>query len=840
MADGIQRGLSSREAAALLRRHGPNLMPDRDRHGLAQTLRSVMTEPMFVLLLAAAALYLLIGDLGEGLLLGGFAALTVALVVMQERRRERSLQALRDMAVPMVQALRDGQWCRCAASDLVPGDWVQLGEGDRVAADGRLVESTGLRLDESLLTGESWPVEKSCGDAGVPPAPVWAGTLVVSGHGVAQVLATGASTRMGQIGQALAGIDLRPTPLALQIRRLVRRFGLLAALASLAVLLVWGWLKQDWVAGALAALALGMGMLPEEFPMALAIFMSMGAWRLSRLHVLARHGSVIEALGTATMLCVDKTGTLTENAQRLVGLLVPGATVLESPNPRGLAENTQALGSLLAAALQASRRARVDPLDRAIHDAAGTPGETALLGWSLVHEWPPQPGRRFNARLWHGPDERQVLVAKGAPEDIALLCGMTEPMRAHELAQASALAARGLRLLGVARLEADAPDHPLVLESRRQEFGLQPPMVTLQWLGLLAFEDPMRATVPMAVAQAGEAGMSVCLITGDHEQTALSIARQAGIDTRQGVVQGEQWEAMNESARLNAVAGVRVFARISPLQKLALVRQFQNAGHVVAMTGDGVNDAPALKAAHIGVAMGQRGTDVAREASGLVLMREDFSDLVAAVSMGRSIFDNLRKVSAYIVGIHLPLAGLALLPLLLGWPPMLGPAHVVLTEMLIDPLCSLAFEAAPPSRDVMKRPPRPVGEPLMTRQHMAASLALGIFLLGAIMAVAAAGRLWMQWPDDQVRGLALTALLSGNLTLAALELGLLRRSAWHSRAARVFVGAGGLAVGLWVTGLCQPQLQALLQVQPAPPAALGLTALATCSVVGLAWWVLKR
>lgn len=840
MADGIQRGLSSREAAALLRRHGPNLMPDRDRHGLAHTLRSVMTEPMFVLLLAAAALYLLIGDLGEGLLLGGFAALTVALVVLQERRRERSLQALRDMAVPMVQALRDGQWKHLPASDIVPGDWVMLSEGDRVAADGRLVESTGLKVEEALLTGESWPVEKACGDAAALPVPVWAGTLVVSGHGVAQVLATGASTRMGQIGQALAGIDLRPTPLALQIRRLVRRFGLLAALASLAVLLVWGWLKQDWVAGALAALALGMGMLPEEFPMALAIFMSMGAWRLSRMHVLARHGSVIEALGTATMLCVDKTGTLTENAQRLVGLFGPGAAEMDKPTPNGPAENIQPLGTLLFAALQASRRARIDPLDRAIHEAAGRAGEQALKYWSLVYEWPPQPGRRFSARLWQGPNGRRVLVVKGAPEDIMVRCGMTDAARDRELGEVSALAARGLRLLAVASFEASGSDHALGVTGQPQDFGPQPPPVVLEWLGLLAFEDPMRITVPTAVAQASEAGMSVCVITGDHEQTALSIARQAGIDTRGGAVNGEQWEAMDGAARRAAISGVRVFARISPLQKLALVRELQNAGHVVAMTGDGVNDAPALKAAHIGVAMGRRGTDVAREAAGLVLMREDFGDLVAAIAMGRSIFDNLRKVSAYIVGIHLPLAGLALLPLLLGWPPMMGPAHVVLTEMLIDPLCSLAFEAGPPSRDVMKRPPRPASEPLMTRRHMAASLALGLALLAAIMAASATARLWLQWPDEQVRGVALTSLLAGNLTLAALELGLFWGQAWRSRAARVFAGAGGAAVGLWLLGLYQPQLQTLLQIQPAPPPVVVFTALATCSVVGLAWRMLKR
>ena len=862
-------GLSSLEARRRLHEQGPNALADNDRQGWWDLLREVLTEPMFVLLLASAGLYLMLGDWGEGLLLSGFAVLTVALVVVQGRRREHALQALRELAVPLVRVRRDGQWLQCPAFDVVKGDWVMLSEGDRVAADGVLRQAAGLRVDEALLTGESWPVDKwpvqgirseSQATEQAPAHRVWAGTLVVAGHGVAEVSATGGRTRMGGIGQALSQIERTPTPLQLQVRRLVHGFGLLALVAMGLVVFWWGALQRDWVGGVLSALALGMGMLPEEFPMVLAVFLSMGAWRLSRLHVLARRPAAIEALGTTTLLCVDKTGTLTENRLRLVSAWPVERTGeghdIASQQAANVVPKTHTDGLLLAAGL-ASRRAAVDPLDRAIVEAQGE--RPSPSDWTLIGDWPVQANRPMAARLWHTGDGSRWLVAKGSPEYVAAACvGGVQALK-PQLETAAGLAAKGLRVLAVAHRQWSSSPAGCLSPGERVPPGggvdeesaartgndAQGPLPEgpLQWLGLLAFEDPMRSTVPAAVQQARQAGIDVCLITGDHAQTALSIARQAGIDVEAGVMEGSAFEALDAEQRRQAIRTVRVFARVSPLTKLLLVQQAQAIGHVVAMTGDGVNDAPALKAAHIGVAMGRRGTDVAREASALVLMREDFSHLVAAIAMGRTVFDNLRKVSGYIVSIHVPLAGLAVLPLLLGWPPLMTPAHVVLTEMLIDPMCSLAFEAAPAQSTVMRRPPRPASQGLLDGPALVHALALGLLLLAALMALGFVARSLMPGGSaEQLRTLVMTGLLAGNLTLVALPLTHgWTRADLRGPAARVFGVAGSVAIGLWVLSLQWSALGGLLQLQPLPgDVLLGAAAGTVALLVGVDRWCCRR
>lgn len=854
MHDEALGGLSSAEASRRLGAHGPNALPDAERHGWWHTLKEVLTEPMFVLLLASAGLYLVLGDWGEGLLLSGFALLTVALVVVQGRRREHALRALRDMAVPMVRVHRDGQWGQCRASEVVCGDWVMLSEGDRVAADAVVRRATGLRVDEALLTGESWPVDKWSAPPDPPqdaPRPstvlsadrVWAGTLVVSGHGVAEVVAIGANTRMGGIGQALSDIKPLPTPLEQQVRTLVRTFGALAAAAMLLVVLWWGMRQHDWVGGVLSALSLGMGMLPEEFPMALAVFMSMGAWRLSRLHVLARRPAAIEALGTTTLLCVDKTGTLTENRLRLVTAWpIDSAHQHEPDNPTAPTAPTVARARLLEAAMLASRRTAVDPIDRALaeaveHDQASA-SATAL---HLIRDWPVQAGRPMTMRWWQCDDGSGWLVAKGAPEFLALRCQGGEKALRDPLQRASELAAQGLRVLAVAQLRWS----PTQAEATGTAAGArpEPPDLPWQWMGLLAFEDPLRPTVPQAVQRATEAGIAVCLITGDHAQTALSIARQAGIDTQAGVMEGPAFEALDPAQQREAVQRIRVFARVSPLTKLLLVQRAQAAGHVVAMTGDGVNDAPALKAAHIGVAMGRRGTDVAREASALVLMREDFSHLVAAIEQGRTVFDNLRQVSGYIVSIHVPLVGLAVMPMVWGWPPLMTPAHVVLTEMLIDPMCSLAFEAAPPASNVMRRPPRVAGEGLLDHQALARCVALGLALLITLVCVWWVVRtLQPNGSIEQQRTWVMSGLLAGNLTLVALQLG---GGGWlrlrGGSAAKIFGVAAVVALAGWAVGLAWPALGHLLQLEPVAPSwLLAVMALTSVVLVAVQVWLLKR
>lgn len=828
------RGLAADEARRRLANAGPNAIDDREHAGLADLLRGIATEPMFVLLLVAAGLYLALGDLGEGLLLAFFALVTVGLTVFQERRSARALDALRELGVPQVRVIRDGRVQAIPARELVPGDLFLLGEGERIAADGVLRDAVGLSADESLLTGESVPVRKrpQPGDA-LPPAPppggddsafVFASTLVVAGHGVAEAVATGRQTAVGRIGVSLATIATEATPLQRQLGRLVRLFGGAALVSCIALAAWWGLTRGEWLQGLLSAIALGMAMLPEEFPMVLAVFLALGAWRLARLKVLARRPAVVEALGAATVLCVDKTGTLTENRMQLQRLVTDEADV-QATAGTALPEAVHRLAEF---ALLASQPGGLDPMDRAVLSL----GETSLAGtdhlhprWQLAREYPLTPRLLAMAQAWTAEDGGRCLAAKGAPEAIFDLCHLPADRRERLMARVQALAAEGLRVLAVAegRHDGRAEHHGDALPADVHGHGFV-------LLGLLGFADPLRAGVPAAVAQARGAGMAVAMITGDHASTALAIAAQAGIDTEAGALTGAEIAALDDAALDAAVKRVRVFARVSPEQKLRLVQALKRGGETVAMTGDGVNDAPALKAAHVGIAMGVRGTDVAREAAGLVLLDEDFDHIVAGVRMGRRIFDNLRKAMVYIAAIHVPVAGLALLPLLFGLPPLLLPAHVVLTEMIIDPACSLAFEGAPEDPRVMRRPPRPADRGLIDRGLLLEGLLQGAALLAATLGVYGwalqAGR-----GTDEARTLAVVALTAGNLLLVAVNVttGLGARVLLQASARPLWVVTAGATLAIGGALLWAPLRGLLHFAVPTPGdliAALATTALA--------------
>ena len=829
------RGLSTEEARARQARVGPNLLTQHERRGWLQVMRSVLSEPMFLLLLVAAGLYLVLGDLGEGLLLSAFAILSLALVIWQEHRSARALDALRELAAPQVRVWRDGRPCVVAARDLVPGDVIAVAEGERVTADAVLREATTLSVDESLLTGESVPVHKrsaaGAADTAEAISRLHAGTLVVAGQGVAEVIAIGADTAMGRIGASLADIDLAPTPLQRQLRQLVRWLAL-GALGVSSLLVVWYGLRAgDWVQGLLAGIALAMAMLPEEFPMVLAVFLALGAWRLARMQVLARRPAVVEALGAATVLCVDKTGTLTENRMRVHSLVVMTpdagtAQVQALPSSTDPALPDAAHG-LLEYAMLASQRGGVEPMDAALY----LQGDASLAGtdrlhprWRMAQAHGITPDLMAVTQVWVGEDGLHRVAAKGAPEAIADLCRLSPAARHALREQAQALATRGLRVLAVAQGQDRMQPAP---HPRDNHFTLR---------GLVAFEDPLRASVPEAVAQAHRAGIAVVMITGDHPATALAIAAQAGIDVQAGVLTGHQLQDLDAQA----VRQVRVYARVTPQDKLRLVRAMDRNGEVVAMTGDGVNDAPALKAAHIGIAMGVRGTDVAREAASVVLLDEDFGRIVEGVRLGRRIDDNLRKVMTYIIAIHVPIAGLALLPLLFGLPPLMLPVHVVVTEMIIDPVCSLVFENAPQARGLMERPPRAANAPLVNRSLMLRAAAQGAGLLGVALSAYALA-LGAQLPTDEARTLAFVALTAGNLSMVAVNAGTgLPVRELAGAAFRPLQLVTALATGLMVMAITVPPVRDLMKFAIPSASALAGVLAAVAVVSALAWWLQPR
>ena len=760
------RGLDEAEAARRLIEAGPNALPPARRRGILRIVGETLREPMFLLLIGAALLYLVLGDLGEGLFLVAGALASIGLVVAQESRSERALQALQALGQPLARVSREGRERTIPARDLVPGDLLLIGEGDRVPADAWLVGGDVLTVEESALTGESAPVSKPPDAAGPPsgddPVPggattawLFSGTLVVRGQGVARVARTGARSALGQIGASLAGIVQTPTPLQQTAGRLVGLLGGFALGFCLLVVVTYGLVRGDWIAGILAGITLAIALIPEEFPMVLAVFIALGGWRLARHQVLARRGAVIETLGGATVLCVDKTGTLTENRMRVARLWAAGVdTVVSGPVPTG----DPAEGLIRLAALASAVRP-VDPMDRAVRalaeDVGGGPAGSA--GGEPDRVWPLRPDRMAVIQLWSGADGAGLAAAKGAPEAIFALCRLEAGAITRLQAVVEHYAADGLRVLAVASapvaVPASAPDEPDGLD-----FTLA---------GLVGFVDPLRPEVPAALAEARAAGIAVVMITGDHPATALATARAAGLDTTAGALLGPEVAALSSGALAARLRTVRVCARIQPAQKLRIVEALRADGQVVAMTGDGVNDAPALEAAHIGIAMGLKGTDVAREAADLVLLDDSFASIVGGIRLGRRIFANLRRALTYITAIHVPIAGLALAPILFGLPPLLFPMHVVLMELAIDPLCALVFEAEPSDAAAMRQSPRRRDEPLFGPVQIGRAALQGLGVLAGVFGL----YVWalVGWPEAMARGAAFVALVIGNLGLALAD-----------------------------------------------------------------------
>ncbi|HEX6137272.1 MAG TPA: cation-translocating P-type ATPase, partial [Casimicrobiaceae bacterium] len=662
------------------------------------------------------------------------------------------------------QVLRDGGWRTVAGREVVVGDLLRVKEGDRVPADATLEAATDVMADESLLTGESVPVHKRSGERpgewtrpggdGLPH--VYSGTLLTRGQGLARVVATGHHTEMGRIGKALSTIEPEPSPLQRETRHAVIVFAAVGIALCALVVLLYGLGRGDWLNGLLAGITLAMANLPEEFPVVLTVFLALGAWRISQKGVLTRRAPAIETLGATQVLCVDKTGTITQNRMDLRRFWTARGMLERDGSDDGAREQ------LIRACVLASEREPFDPMEQAFrrfaHERFPALAEQ-IAQWELVRGYPLTPAQLSVARIWRAPGASACAVAaKGAPEAIADLCALSAPERAAMHRAVEAMTRDGLRVLAAAAGEwpqrADA-DPPWPASQRE---------LRVRFVGLVGLADPVRPTVPAAIAECYRAGIRTVMITGDHAGTAREIARQIGLAEPARVVTGNRLEAMTPGELRECVTGVNVFARVMPEHKLRLVEAFKANGQVVAMTGDGVNDAPALKAAHIGVAMGGRGSDVAREAAALVLLEDDFSSLVTAVRLGRRIYDNIRKAMCYIVAVHVPTAGMSLLPLLFGWPLLFFPVHIVFLEFVIDPACSIAFEAEAAERDAMRRPPRPASARLFDAWMLVASIGQGAIVLAGV-AVLYASALASGEPEATARAMGFSAIVLANLAL---------------------------------------------------------------------------
>ncbi len=761
-------GLSRSEAAEKLKTEGYNELPSSKKRNILAIAFEVVKEPMFLLLVACGSIYLFLGEPQDALLLLGFVFIMIGITIYQEGKTEKALDALRDLSSPRALVIRDGERIRIPGRDVVSGDMVCLSEGDRIPADGVVVWARNLTVDESLLTGESIAVRKTAaaedpactkmekpGGEDIPC--VYSGTMVVQGQGIACIKAAGSHTEIGNIGRALETVVQEDTLLQKETARIVKAVFLIALVLFGLVVLVYGLTRGIWMDGVLSGITLAMAMLPEEFPVVLTIFLALGAWRISQKQVLTRKMAAVETLGAATVLCTDKTVPLTQNLMAL-RMLYAGDEfhTIREENPIPLPETFH---ELVEFGILASKKDPFDPMEKALLKLGVdklSQTEHLHANWSLVHEYPLSKELLALSHVWKSPDGKDfVISAKGAPEAIIDLCHLDENRRKALAEKIEHMAGQGLRVLGVAKAYF-REENPL--PSIQHDF-------LFHFIGLIALEDPIRPTVPDAIRMCYSAGIKVVMITGDYPITAQTIAQQIGLKSPNNVITGKELEQMDALTLSKRIKEVNVFARVVPEQKLILVNALKAAGQIVAMTGDGVNDAPALKSAHIGIAMGERGTDVAREASDLVLLNDDFSSIVAAVRMGRKIFDNLKKAMAYIVSVHIPIAGMSLLPVFLGWKEMiLLPVHIVFLELIIDPACSVVFEAEAEESGIMQRKPRDPGERLFGKRTLAISAAQGIVAL-IVVALVYQAALYLGQAPDEARAIAFVTLIISNLCL---------------------------------------------------------------------------
>ncbi|MCY7355953.1 MAG: cation-translocating P-type ATPase [Rudanella sp.] len=810
-------GLPSAEVEAARSQFGRNQLATAESQTGWRLVVEVVSEPMFILLAVASLLYVVLGQWQEGIVLGVAMGLVAGISVFQAVRSDRALQALRQLTQPTVSVLRDGELTTVAVEQVVVGDVVWLTEGQTVPADGQLVQANDCSVDESILTGESVPVTKTIPDTD----RFFAGTLLTSGSAYLRATAVGEATDLGKLGRSLQTIKVEKTPLQLQIGRFVRGMAF-AGFGAFALVWAVNFAQSgDWATSLLLGLTIAMSVLPEEIPVAFSSFMALGAARMVRFGVLTKQPQTVESIGSATVICTDKTGTITQEGMTLVKLYDHRTpTVVDLTGP--LSESAR---DVLAYARWASEPEPFDAMEHAIVVAFQRVfSETNPLPRPLIHEYPLAGVPPMMTHVY-APDTGPVRVAgKGAVERIIRVCRLPEVEAVAVLRQAEELAKQGYRVLGVAGSDWTGEAYPV--EQDDFDWSLK---------GLVALENPPKPNAKTVIRQFGQAGILVKMITGDSPETAQAIARQVALPNADRTLTGQQVMALSDAALQTEAGSVNVFARMFPEAKLRVIRALKAAGEVVAMTGDGVNDGPALKAAHIGVAMGKRGTELAKQAASLVLVNDDLGGMVDAIAQGRLIYQNLKRAVGYIVAIHIPIILTVTLPLLFGWQyvNLFSPVHVIFLELVMGPTCSIAFENEPAERDLMRQPPRRLTDTFFTAGELGIRVVQGLAISLATLFV-----YWqtMQagYALERVRTMTFITLVLSNIWLTLVSrsdresvLTTLRRPnplLWLMLGLTILMGAAFLLV---------PGIQNLAQFSP-----LTIEDLSCCgwvSLTGVGW-----
>jgi len=820
-------GLNSEQVTSSRQRNGSNAIELQEDRVFWHVLKEVALEPMFILLLAACIIYFLVGQYQEGIIMLVSIFIVSGISLLQEYRSQNAVQALKKLSAARAKVMRNGIVNQIAAEEIVTGDLLLLEEGELVPADGLIVSANDLSLNESILTGESFAVAKTSDNNN--NNNVYRGTLVTSGSASITVTAVGLKTMFGQIGLSLKEITIVKTPLQHQIRSFVRMMVWIGAIAFLIVVGFNYYQSENLVRSFLQGLTLAMSILPEEIPVAFSTFMALGAFRLLRNNIIVKQPQYVETLGSATVICTDKTGTLTQNKMSIEYLY--DATAGKSiPVNR----NVELPSSLIEYAMWSSETTPFDPMEKKIHELYE---RTAIADrrkeFSQVHEYPIAGKPPMMTHIFQKESGETIIAAKGGPEAILRQSNLSVKEIKHIEEQSLAYAKQGFRVLGVGKGRWEGKKWPV----SQEEF-------VFDFLGLIAFQDPPKENISQTIQTFNNAGIRVKMITGDYPETALAIAGQVKLNHNSEVLSGNEVLHLTKEELKQKVKRVNIFARMFPEAKLKVIDALKENGEVVAMTGDGVNDGPALKAAHIGIAMGQRGSDVAKNAASLILSDDDLSHMTDAVAMGRRIYDNLKKAIQYIVSIHIPIILIVTLPLLIGWKftNIFSPVHVIFLELIMGPTCSIIFENEPMEPGTMQRPPRKMGSTFLSMRQLMISIVQGLMITAACLGIGYYN-IKQGNNDDVIRTVIFITLLFSNifLTLAnrSFKYSILKTITYKNNLVLLIIAITLIFIGLI---LYVPFIRDLFRLSP-----LSLTGIGTCAMVGMfgtlwieIWKFLKR
>ena len=753
------QGLNNEEVLLAREKFGQNRLTYKKENSFLETVLSIIKEPMIILLLVAASIYFISGETGDGIFMLVAILIIASISLYQDSRSKNALEKLKELSQPNCKVIRKGEIVEIKSEDLVVGDNLLVEEGTSITADGRIIHSNDFSVNESILTGESLPVLK---DKDKEDNFIYGGTTVVSGLAIAIITAIGNETQLGKIGKSLESITEEKTPLEIQITNFVKRMVIAGAIVFVIVWAINYWQSQNVLNSLLQALTLAMSILPEEIPVAFTTFMALGAWRLMKMGIVVKQMKTVETLGSATVICIDKTGTITENKMSLAKLYVMKSNKIVDPNEELNKDDKE----VIAIAMWASEPIPFDPMEVALHQAyQDTAIRDERQNFKLIHEYPLGGKPPMMTHVFSDNKGNKIIAAKGAPEALMDGAKLTDLEKQQIHSAIQRLATEGYRVLGVGLSDFSGDDYP----TKQQD-------LTFEFKGLVAFYDPPKKNIQKVLEDFYAAGIQVKIITGDNALTTTSIAKQIGFRDSEKTISGDELMALSEEALHSCVMNTAIFTRMFPEAKLKIINALKANNQIVAMTGDGVNDGPALKAAHIGIAMGKKGTEIAKQAASLILLEDDLSKMVTAVAMGRKIYTNLKKAIQYIISIHIPIILTVFIPLALGWiyPNIFSPIHIIFLELIMGPTCSIIYENEPMEPNTMMKNPKPLTTTFFKWSELSISIIQGVIITAGTLFVYQYS-VYNGYNEALTRSMVFTVLITANIFLT-----LINRSFYYS------------------------------------------------------------